>query len=334
MRKLVGFFLLIALSLWMGCGDDDGTDPTPVPVPRVVVAQPGVAPSLDNADDGVWSSVIAKGIAVSATNVPKVAVGKAAAVPDSVYVKAIVHNDSLYVRLVWDDASHDIWRDRYEVDTIEIGFVRFFHDCCEDNAINREDQLFIMFAGLPDNAYDTWNWRSLTTAVGRLAEGMTYQNGSLEPDSTDLGTAPAIRHTPMQGTSQPQYMRNDSSEFDGYVLYTEYNPPYELVSLDAGSEGWEKGQIIPGWLIDTSVFNRSSIIRGSRWDIRSASKYDSSATEYTVMLCRPLDTGFSDDLNMLALDSVKAKIGVLDNQIAVGTGGTRRGFSGDLWFIL
>jgi hypothetical protein len=51
-------------------------------------------------------------------------------------------------------------------------------------------------------------------------------------------------------------------------------------------------------------------------------------------MCRPLNTGYADDLNLLPLDSVKMKVGVTDNQDNLSLGGSNRAFTNEFWLIL
>ena len=90
---------------------------------------------------------------------------------------------------------------------------------------------------------------------------------------------------------------------------------------------------MPGWLIDSSFASRTDEVRGSRWDIRAVSVYDNDAAQYRVVLCRKLNTGFSDDIDLAAADSVEVKVGIFDNQEAF-TPGSNRGFSDDFWILL
>jgi hypothetical protein len=123
-------------------------------------------------------------------------------------------------------------------------------------------------------------------------------------------------------------MHEDSSAFHGYILYQPDAAP-----LSALSTGWTEGQTIPGKLIDTTVYDRLVSTRGARWAIRAADDYDSTGNQYTVMMCRALNTGFDDDLNMLVLDSVKMKVVVLNNQVDLTMGTNNRGISKEFWLI-
>jgi hypothetical protein len=234
-------------------------------------------------------------------------------------------NDSLYLRLSWSDPTHSVWRDHYELTEIEPTFVRFFHYCCDDNSLHREDQLVMMFEGLADDGWDTWNWRSLTTGSAGLAENMVFRNGSF--DTLEVAVYPAYLN-PEQLNGQPKYMHVDSSDFTGFVLHET-----DTARTDLTPGGWGFGDIIPGWIVDTSVASLPASTRGARWPIRAASTHVDSANLYTVVLCRAMNTTYTDNLNMAALDSVHVKLGLLDNQIAITTGGTGRGFTEEFWLI-
>lgn len=325
MKKITSLFLVLSLLALAGCGgDDDGTNPPPPASTRIVVAHPASAPSLTNVDDAVWSGITATSLSVAAGN-PKPLAAKPSAIPSTLSLKAAIHGDSLFLRMVWSDVTHDVWR---EVFTVGDSPPYFNHDCCDDNAVHREDQLFVMFAGLAGGAWDIWNWRSLTTAAGNLAEGMTFDNGVLEADTvSNEGLNPASRNIPNIG-SQPLKMHETGNAFQGNILYWT-----DAVDLDLLGYDWATGETIPGWLIDTTIYDRLPSIRMSRWAIRAAADWDTTSSQYTVMLSRPLNTGYSDDLNMAALDSVKVKIGVLDNQISINLGSGNRGFTGEFWLV-
>jgi hypothetical protein len=97
--------------------------------------------------------------------------------------------------------------------------------------------------------------------------------------------------------------------------------------------GWELGQIVPGWLINSSFASLPDSARGSRWDIKAVSAYDQDMNKYHVVLACELNTGFDDDLDLSALDSVKVNIGFFDSQEDF-TPGSNRGFSDFFWIIL
>ena len=324
MKKIISLLLVLGVLTLAGCGDDDGTNPPPPSTTRVVATHPASAPSLTNVDDAVWSGISATSISVAAGS-PKPVAAKPSAIPSTISVQAAVYGDSLFLRMVWSDATHNVWREKY---TVGDSPPYFNHDCCDENAVNREDQLFIMFSGLADGVWDVWNWRSLTTAAGYLAEGMTYSNDLLESDTvSNEGLKPASRNEPPIG-SQPYKMHENGNAFEGNLLYWE-----DAVDLDLVGYDWTTGQTIPGWIIDTTIFSRALSIRMSRWAIRAATDWDTTSNQYTVMLSRPLNTTYSDDLNMAALDSVKVKIGVLDNQISINLGSGSRGFTNEFWLV-
>lgn len=325
MKKLTGLVLLFSAFALAGCGgDDNGTNPQPPGPTRILVAQPASAPSLTNVDDAVWNGISATSLAVAAGN-PKPAVAKPSAIPANISVKAAIHADSLFLKVVWTDATHNVWREKWTVGDPPPSFV---HDCCDDNAVNREDQVFVMFAGLPDGVWDVWNWRSLTTAAGFLAEGMTFSGSLLESDTvSNEGLKPASRNVPTVG-SQPYKMHETGNAFQGNLLYWA-----DAVNLDLLGYDWQTGETIPGWIIDTTIYDRIPSIRMSRWAIRAATDWDTTSSQYTVVLSRPLNTTYTDDLNLLLLDSVKVKVGVLDNQMSINLGSGSRGFTDEFWLI-
>ena len=325
MKRLTGLMLIVSMLLFVGCGgdDDSGTNPPPAST-RVVVANLAAAPSLMNVDDAVWNGISATSLSVATGNL-KPAVSKPSAIPPNISLKAAVHGDSLFLKMVWTDATHNVWREVY---TVGDSPPNFNHDCCDDNAVHREDQVFVLFAGLAGGVWDVWNWRSLTTAPGFLAEGMTLDGTVLESDTvSNEALKPAYRNQPPAG-SQPLLMHETGNAFQGNLLYTE-----DAVSVDFFGYDWQTGQTIPGWIIDTTIFGRIPDIRKSRWAIRAATTWDTTTSQYAVVLSRPMNTGYSDDLNMATLDSVKVKIGILDNQISINLGSGSRGFTGEFWLI-
>ncbi len=327
MKRLACFLLILSAIIWVQCGgDDNGVNPPPETTARIVASHPGSSPSLNDPDDAVWNTVTPTGIALSYQNALKPGAAKPAAAADSVRLQAVVRNDSLFLRAVWSDATHNVWLDHYEV--FSTSPVNFTRDCCGSQAAGQEDELIAMFAGLPGGAWDVWNWRALTTGPGYLAEGMTFTGGELVSDSSGLQSGPALNHSPLGGTSQPTYMHKDSSAFHGYLLYLADAVPFRALST-----GWTEGQAIPGKLIDTSIYSRQATTRGPRWAIRAADDYDSTGNQYTVVMCRALNTGFDDDLNLLLLDSVKMKVVVLNNQVDLTMGTNNRGISKELWLI-
>ena len=93
------------------------------------------------------------------------------------------------------------------------------------------------------------------------------------------------------------------------------------------------GQRVPGWIIDSTKCRQPAAARNSRWDTRAISswKTEDGALSYTVVLKRPMNTGYSDDVALA--DSVRTRIGVFDNQRDMNLGSSNRGFSKDFWLI-
>jgi hypothetical protein len=351
MRRLVPIWVILLLALWVGCGEDKGTDNNgETPTPRLV-ADTGVnEPSLESVDDPVWSSVDSLVISVSQSNTPKISPGQSAAIPKDVTVKAVKKGGKLYLRLKWSDATFDAYPDRFEVTSVDtISEPPRVHFLRKSHVVTEEDQIFVMFDSLPSGGYDVWNWRVLTTGGGGFGKGFTYRNNSLIADENGASSDSVIAAENILQGDVPTYAHKDLSQFNGYVLFIQEAVHYMNDTLGYyidpvlndttpiffyNTTGWDSGQIVPGWLIDSNFVHSSEQERGSRWDIRAVSEYIDNPGEYHLVLCRKLNTGFNDDLDLSAVDSVKVKIGIFDGQDDFNIGSSNRGFSDEFWLIL
>jgi hypothetical protein len=314
--------MLAAVALIAGCGgSDNGTNPPPS-LPVITANTTAGSPSVTDANDAVWNGVTATSMNVSSSISPKIAAGKTASVSATVAIQAIVSGDSLFIRLRFADATYSIWRDYYEVSSAgpPVNFTSY-------QDLEGEDQVFVMFDGGSDFGWDVWNWRVLTTdarGVGGLAEGMKFVGGALV---SDAGNATLATHNPgIAQTPQPTYVHADTTDYHGAIL------PLDSIRSGYPTSGWTVGQRVPGWIINSAVKDTGSVAatqRASRFDIRSASVYDSTTSMYSVVMAAPLNTGFTDDLDLSTKTSVTAKVGIFDDQIAFLTGGSSRGFTGN-----
>jgi hypothetical protein len=349
MKRCVPIFVMLLFGLWLGCGGKEEGPTDNGEKPQRLVANTTVnAPTLDSVNDPVWLTVDSVVVPVKQGN-PKLRPTEAAVVPPNVTVKAIKKSGKLYLRLQWSDSTFDAYPDNFEFDHYIPGTppaVWYEHKAHE---LTEEDQIFVLFDSLPEGGYDVWNWRVLTTGAVGLGKGYNYLSADslLVADSAGTVTDSGITTNPDRGAGQPTYARYDTSKFHGYLLYTADTVNYQQI-LDSiydtmggvwqhvyfhNTTGWQTGQKIPGWLIDSSFASLSDEELGSRWDIRTVSEYDSIADYYQLVLCRKLNTGFSDDL--VLQDSVKVKIGIYDSQDEFGGPGTAdRGFSDVFWIIL
>lgn len=358
MKKLIPIFAVLLLGLWIGCGDDESANGPDGPTAVRVYADTTVsAPTLSSADEQVWASVGSFRVEVLQENSPKRRPPEAAAVPPDIYVQAIKKAGNLYLRLQWSDPTFDAYPDHFFV-VVNTGQIEFD----QNTILAQEDQIYVMFDSLPEGGYDVWAWRVLTTGGGGLGKGYTYNNATLTPDAagtaSDSGTVKNIRVFNL-----PTYAHKDTSDFGNelghYILYTTDTLKYtdtlyiDIDTVIIGEDppdtifdttaitfpltiGWELDQKVPGWLIDSSFASPSHTDeeRGSRWDIKAVSVYDSLEFQYRVVLCRELNTLSADDIDLSAMDSVKVKIGIYDNQEEFGQPSNRRGFSDDFWIIL
>lgn len=328
MKKLLAVLALSVTFIFAGCGgDDDDGGGGGTTTPTLTANKTVGSPSLTNVNDSKWNSVTSTAFEISGLNAPKLGVPKSASVSDSVWVQAIISNDSLFVRVYWDDDSHNIWRDYYNItDTNKpMSFTHY-------EAIENEDQLMLMFDGAPGGGWDCWNWRSLTTNEAGLGEGYRY-DGTL---TRDAGQVTASNTNPgLLGTAQPTYVHEDTASFTGYLLplsavknYTEDTTIYG--NYINQTDGWTVGQRIPGWIIDTEAKDRPENERNSRLDIAAAGTYSEVTNRYLVVMARKLNTGYADDADLSAVTSVKFKVAILNNQSLFTLGSTSRGFTKDI----
>jgi hypothetical protein len=361
MKKLIPILAVLLLGLWIGCGDDESTNGPEEPTAVRVIANTTVsAPTLSSADEQVWAGVNSFRVKVSQANSPKLRPPEAAAIPPDIYVQAIKKADNLYLRLQWSDLTFDAYPNRFKVKAVYTGgllpYVEFENELV--SAPPDEDQIFVMFDGLPKGGYDVWNWRVLTTDGAGLGKGYSYTDtlindtlieDTLIEDAVGIaGDSVAIKNLAV--SQQPTYAHKDTCEFDGYILFVDsavhrneaVDSIYDDLTEDSlpvffyNTTEWDSAQIVPGWLINSSFASLDDVERGSRWDIKAVSVHDNDAAQYRVVLCRKLNTGFSvdEDIDLSAMDSVKVKIGIYDNQEDFSAGSPHRGFSDDFWIIL
>lgn len=337
--------LSLAALLMFGCGSDKPTQPdTPKPQ-RIVVTAGTSAPAMTDVNGTVWNGITATAVDISSTLAPSPVQGGVAAISDSVYVKAVTYNDTLYLRLNWVDNSHSVWRGAYEVrDTSAVlgsDTATLFN--APDSIGRQEDQLWVLFAGLAGGDWDGINWRALTTDSTFLAEGINLHRATTSDpwdQVKDAGTMEVtIRNKDLLNPEYPRYFHRDTSLYTGYTLFydtalidhadTALHPYTTLRTADLFLRGWDLGQQVPFYILDSTKRRLSAAERGSRWDTRTIGAY--AGSQYTVVLCHPMNTGYTDDV--LLNDSVKTKIGLFDNQLDINVGGTGRGFSKEFWLI-
>jgi hypothetical protein len=220
-----------------------------------------------------------------------------------------------------------------------------------------EDQLFVMFKDTVGGYWDTWNWRSLPLVADAAGSKVVEI---------------ALENTPVAG-SEPTYVHEDTSEFNGFALYmserlnrleiwfdttdfidtimvdtfdtliVENDTFYDTVVTDTVYEllerkwpltsGWTVGQRVPGWLIEDGAQFYTEEDLGSRWDTRAVMDFDSTDGVYTVVLKRKLATGYDDDLDMSTLDSIMTRVVILNNGSDIYRADTWRGVSKDIWLV-
>jgi len=305
--------LVCALALiWAGCGGDDGTTEPPPPQATVVTAvTASLAPIMGNVNDTIWNRAVTKAVPVTSGTISvgaKVRSSTALVVASQVNVQAAVHGGNLYLRLMWADPTFDAWPHIWVVDSMAGPTPLFEHLVTES-----QDQAIVLFRGMVNHLWDVWRWQAHSTALSGqvggvitgFAEGATYISNTFTVDDGDL--ALVRPNGPYMGEfNRPTCLHEDTMAFHGFIL-----PESEADSLDQlPLSGWQVHDTVPGYITDQSLADSSAVALGSRWDIAAVALH--SAGQYTVVLRRALNTGYTDDLAMAAGTRLAMKVILTD----------------------
>jgi len=328
MRRISGFLLTASLLFWAGCGGDDDGGTTPAPTETVVTAvTSATAPSITDVNDVVWNQATARTVGLtSGILAPKSRPSAALAVASQISVQALVNADTLYMRFIWSDATIDCWPAVWKVDSMAGTNPLFEHVTTQE-----QDQMLVLFRGLPNSVWDVWHWKVHSTAVDGevggtitgFAEGRRLNGTQL---ITDAGSLELVRENHNFGTfNRPTFLHEDSMQFTGFIL-----PLAEADSLGEGEfpqTGWSLEDTIPGYLTDQTLATASANDLSSRWDIRGVWRYGSG--QYTVVLKSALATGRDDDLQMSDGEKVPIKV-ILANAVrpSFAVGSADQGITG------
>lgn len=331
MKKFLVSAIALSTMLWIGCGGDDEDDPLPVDNTVTVTADTTAAPATPLVyNDAVWNNVTATSITLGTGNPLPVSPVKTPLGPDkslnapsSVDFQAIKKDGRLYLRFQWTDPTLSMQRRVWKFkDTDAFNF--------EPQTHLYEDQLYVLFED-STNGWDMWNWRVLTTGQMGFAEDGTISSG----DTTwDAGlNRVASTNEPRGGVddTRPKYVHQDEHLFTGDVLLKSERL---VVTQDVmnRNDNWTPDQTVPGWIINDDVDWGN--ITESRWDVRAVHNYDPNTDQYTLVMARDLNA-HEDDLDMLELTRVRTRIGILDDYLELGGGGSsQRKFSVDFWLDL
>lgn len=353
MKKLFPLLLILVMIVWIGCGDDGPTEPEVIPDLRITVNTTAGDPGMISVNSAVWNNVDTVRVEIFKSGINSLLPAQISVVAASALVQTIVNNDDLYLRIQWDDTSFNAWRQHYYVSNDESPSVQMDR---KDTTEQSEDQLIVLFEN-PDTLstiWDVWNWRVLTTGAGGFAEGFNYESPDvLQRDSEGTKVVKIGWENPSV-FGEPQYVHQDTSEFENYILYLDEKVArkdtlwinYDTTVINVAdtifdtiptlwptTKGWTLNQKVPGWMIDRDAKNLSEAELGSRWDIRAIDEFDDVNDIYTVVLKRKLNTGYADDFNMATADSIKTKIVIMNNLDELYEGNTWRGVSEILWLI-
>jgi len=309
MKKLfVSIFLALALIL-AGCSsdDDNGTDSDDGPrITRVVVDTLAVAPTLVSVAEATWSNVDTFLVEIGGNSNlygRDASLGK-----QDITVKAIKKSDTLYLWVRWQDYSAHVKADYMTT----VGSTQ-----CWEKVTSEGQDVFSISLYAPDTSsdsgsYDIWAWMATQTAPGRMAEDRwrTPADSTIDPTLNYYVYRTNVLRT--GACDIPTLMHKDTTDFTGTVMYLEDTVAYSAAYT------WFDTSKIPGYFIDSSIFNLPTRSDLSMWDVKAISHFDStgaSSADYTwtVVFARALDTQHADDVYLSGLDSVKVSF-IADNK--------------------
>jgi len=329
MKKLLVPFIVLSLLSFTGCSKKT-TEPTPppTPAPRLIVDTVSVAPNMDSVDTPVWSLVDSALVEIGgepATYGFDPSLGKI-----DVTLKAIRNNDTLYIYAKWKDANADLWGN-YIQHTANYG-------TWVQNTSEGEDKFFVFFdtgnngsekancasmchatemKASAGGHVDIWNWKSTTTAPAKLCEDQWMRGDSgmvLDAIYPNFYAYKSNWRADYGGLNweEPLMMHKSDTAFHSPFLFKEDAVVYKL------QVGWKTLAIVPGYYIDSTIYDSPDRSASSRWDILSASRFDSLSTPHTwtVVFARALNTGrLDDDARFDNVDSVQVTIAAADGQV-------------------
>jgi hypothetical protein len=324
MKKLLVLTAVLTASAFIGCGDDDkGTTPTPTPAdPRLIVNTTAATPSMDSVDFPVWNQVTDSALveigASSTYGIDDVAA-------DTVVMKAIKKGDSVYIYARWKDNKANLWGNFLRKKSATYEWERIIYAAYQGG----EDKFFIMFDGgnngtekancaaMCHTTYmqptvgdvDVWNWKSSSTNYAKLADDEWWTADSGCADDKTWPNMEAYYTNWVSGPQMPANMHKDDTAFHGAILYRS-----DAVVFNK-DKPWQTGDLMPGYVIDSTVYSSPARYNSSLWDVRTISKYDSSSAPYTwtVVFSRRLYTGNDDDVDLSLPDSIQISVAAASN---------------------
>jgi hypothetical protein len=325
MKKLMIFiFILLAITL-SGCGGDDGgTKPPPSPTPpvRIVVDTTVTAPTLSDVDEAVWNLIDSVNVEIG--GVPSkygfdAGIGKV-----NVAMKAIKKGDILYIRARWNDNTANLWGNAIKQTTLDKTWEHLTYSGGEDelmllfdagdNGTEKADCATMCHATLMNTTgggrADCWKWKSTTTYPGKMGEDEYWSSTGRHLDATI--NAYVYKTNWDANTATPDFMHVNDTAFHSPFLYID-----DTTNMDNANIHWPTGYMMPGYIIDSTIYYSPTRTNNSRWDIRAVAKYDSTAGGapyyWTVVMARALNTGHAtDDADFSGVDSVQVTMAISD----------------------
>ncbi|MFH2036813.1 MAG: ethylbenzene dehydrogenase-related protein [Candidatus Zixiibacteriota bacterium] len=347
MSKLFMVSIFSLLLIFAGCSEDSGSgnDPDPVTPPARLVVDTLASPAFSGVDEAVWSTLADSATAYIEIGGSALYGRNSTLGTDTVVIQAIVKGGMIYIRAKWHDGTQNDMG----------GYIEFRNSNWSRETYHGDDKFMIIFGKAQStqkadcaamchvtyhkadvDTVDFWSWSSTKTAPGKMSDD-GYWNSVYDSYDNESSVVNKYvwRRNWNAGNAYPYWMpATNPTTFTGEVLYLT-----EVQDFDAFLS-WPDQDSLPGYAIDTSIFNLSPA--GNQWDVKALSEYEVSGVStllntWTVVFKRPLNTGYATDIDLSTLDSIQIAIAATTNDFTgMFTGATIVPHSGSkpFWLIL
>lgn len=327
----IPLFVILSL-LFIGCSSDDddggtnGTTPPPAVV-RVIVDTLTTAPLMNSVDEATWNNVDSTLITIGGN---AALYGKNSTIGNqNIPIKAIINTDTLYIKVSWYDAGG--------ADTLANQYRKMSSPNNWDHRTTFGQDMFFLIFDAQDNGTegancatmchstgmkttggghaDAWRWMSAISPYAFLAEDLWASASSTIGDA--LINDYFYRYNGINSATAPDSMHEDTINQVSVLYLSEAITFRNDAVLNPFGYSWPEGFIMPGYIIDSSIWQATTRNDNSRNNVRSISSFESGTNIWTVVFSRALNTGKADDVDFSALDSVQVTLAATDDHPAV-----------------
>jgi hypothetical protein len=160
---------------------------------------------------------------------------------------------------------------------------------------------------------DAWKWMAAISPYAYLAEDLWISASSSDSDAT-------INYYFYRDNEQyllPWKMNKDTLQPASVLYWGDAVDFANDAILNPLGYFWPDGFIIPGYVIDSSIWHSTTRNDNSMNNVRAMSSFNSSSNTWTVVFSRALNTGKNDDVDLSVLDSVQVTLAATDDHPAV-----------------